>query len=99
MVKKGIALLGAVALVGMLATGAFANELENAKGDHVMSGKITKINHTKGTMTVQTAEAPLDLHFPPSAIKTFKKGDEVSVELSLKKGKSSEATEHSESKM
>jgi hypothetical protein len=79
MVKKGVALLGAMALVGTFATGAFANELKNAKGDQ--------------------RKRLLNLHFPPSAIKTFKKGDEVSVDLALKKAKSSEAAAHSESKM
>lgn len=87
MIKQGVALLGAVALAGTVATGAFAGELKNAKGDHVMSGTITKIDHKKGTMTVKTAEAPLDLHFPPAAIKGLDKGDEVSVELALKKKK------------
>jgi hypothetical protein len=53
-------------------------------GRHTMSGEVTRVDETKGTMTLKTAEGTLDLHFPPSALQHVKKGDHVSVELALR---------------
>lgn len=57
--------------------------LENEMGHHVMVGTITRIDHRKGTLSVDTGIAPLDLHFPPPAIAKLKMGDRVAVELGI----------------
>jgi len=58
-------------------------QLKNAMGEHVMTGTITKIDKSKGTLSLSTAEAPLDLHFPPAAIQSLHKGDRVAVQLAI----------------
>ena len=55
------------------------------KGEHSMTGTITKIDHDKGTLSLKTSEEELALHFPPTAIKNFNKGDQVTVELGITK--------------
>lgn len=52
-------------------------------GKHTMDGEVTSIDSKKGWIRVKTGEGVLGLHFPPSALQTVKKGDHVSVELSL----------------
>lgn len=67
---------------------ALAGEGKTAPGDftgrHTMEGEVTRIDQTKGSMSLRTAEGTMDLHFPPSALANIKKGDRVSVELALK---------------
>jgi hypothetical protein len=53
-------------------------------GRHIMEGQVTRIDQTKGTVSLKTAEGTMDLHFPPSALANIKKGDRVAVELALK---------------
>ena len=53
-------------------------------GRHTMSGEVTKVDQSKGMMTLETQEGTLDLHFPPSALQNVKVGDRVRVELALK---------------
>jgi hypothetical protein len=55
------------------------------QGEHTMNGTISKIDRTKGTLTLQPDTETLDLHFPPEAIKDFSEGDEVSVHLGISK--------------
>ncbi len=59
------------------------HELENAMGEHVMAGTISEIDHDQGTLTLDTGMAPLQLHFPPSAIQNMQKGDKVAVKLAI----------------
>jgi hypothetical protein len=53
-------------------------------GRHTMEGQVTRIDQTKGTVSLKTAEGTMDLHFPPSALANIKNGDRVAVELALK---------------
>ena len=54
-------------------------------GRHTMTGQVTKIDHSKGTFSVKTADAgTLDLHAPPSALTGVKRGDSVAVEIAVK---------------
>lgn len=53
-------------------------------GRHTMEGEVTRVDPTKGILSVRTAEGTMDLHFPPSALTNVKKGDRVAVELALK---------------
>jgi hypothetical protein len=50
-----------------------------------MTGQVTKIDNSKGTFSLKTAEAgTLDLHVPPSALTGIKRGDTVAVEIAVK---------------
>ena len=81
---KRFALLGAGALfLATVAAPSLAHDLKGAMGEHVMSGTISKIDHEKGTVTLDTGETPLALHFPPSVLKDMKEGDKVAVEMSI----------------
>jgi len=51
---------------------------------HTMTGEVTRVDQKNGRLTLKTAEGNLDLHFPPSALSSVKKGDRVSVELAMK---------------
>jgi hypothetical protein len=96
-VKKVLSAATAIILALGLVGPAFAAEpghLEHPMGQHIMSGTITKIDHQKGTLSIHTAEAPLDLHFPPSAIADLKVGDKVSVQLAISKSMAKEGSAH-----
>lgn len=66
------------------ATGGSTLASADWSGRHTMEGEVTRIDQKKGTVSVKTAEGTLDLHFPPRAISTLKKGDRVAVEMALK---------------
>jgi hypothetical protein len=53
-------------------------------GHHTMDGQVTSIDAKKGWVHVKTAEGVLTLHFPPPALQNVKKGDKITVELSMK---------------
>ncbi|HEV8308699.1 MAG TPA: hypothetical protein VGW35_13640 [Methylomirabilota bacterium] len=55
-----------------------------ARGQHKMMGEVTKIDSTKGMVTLKTDEGDLDLHFPPSALQGIKEGDRVEVQMSIR---------------
>ena len=55
-------------------------------GSHAMSGKITKINHKTGKVTVRTDEGKMDVHFPAGDVQDLKKGDTISVHMGYTRG-------------
>ena len=55
------------------------------KGEHVMSGTISKIDHSTGKLDLKTEEGTLVLHFPPDAMKNLKEGDQAAVSLEIAK--------------
>jgi hypothetical protein len=55
-----------------------------ARGQHKMMGEVTKIDSSKGMVTLKTDEGDLDLHFPPSALQGIKEGDRVEVQLAIR---------------
>ena len=55
------------------------------KGSHMMTGTVTKLDKAKGTLSLDTAIAPLNLHFPPPAIADLNEGDHVTVMLAIRK--------------
>jgi len=63
------------------------------KGEHSMSGKISKIDHSTGKLTVKTGEGNLDVHFPPQSIASLKKGDNITVHLGFSEGAGSAGME------
>jgi len=81
--KRASLLAAAVILGAGLAVPALAHDLKGAKGEHVMSGTITKIDHDSGKLSLDAEGTMLDLHFPPPAIKDMKEGDRVAVEMSI----------------
>src|SRR5262245_30515722 len=55
-----------------------------ATGRHTMTGEVTSVTPDKGRLLVKTPEGRMLLHFPSAALQNVKKGDSVTVELSLK---------------
>jgi hypothetical protein len=53
-------------------------------GRHSMEGQVTSVDTKKGWVHVKTAEGTMTLHFPPAALQEVKKGDRITVELSMK---------------
>jgi hypothetical protein len=53
-------------------------------GRHTMEGTVSKVNQKNGKLSVKTDEGTLDLHVPPSALSTVKKGDRIAVEIAIK---------------
>lgn len=54
------------------------------QGRHTMTGEVTRINQSKGTFSLKTAEGTLDLHAPPSVLAGVKKGDQMAVEIAIR---------------
>lgn len=71
--------------IGALATGA-AMAGAKYQGEHDMSGTITSIDHQTGKLSLQTGAGEMSLHFPPSALKDLKEGDQMTVHLGFTKG-------------
>lgn len=49
-----------------------------------VTGEVTKIDHSKGMISLKTDEGSMDLHFPPSALQGIKQGDRVEVQMDLR---------------
>src|SRR3954471_6661690 len=58
---------------------------ENMKGQHTMTGTISHIDHSHGTVSLKTEKGPLVLYFPPEEIKDYKEGDKMAVHLAIAK--------------
>lgn len=54
-------------------------------GSHSMTGKVDRIDHAKGTLTLKHGAADMLLHFPPASIKDLKNGDTITVHLGFSK--------------
>ncbi len=52
-------------------------------GQHQMTGTVSKVDQEKGWLYVKTAEATLQLHFPPTALQNVKKGERINVEMAF----------------
>ncbi len=52
-------------------------------GQHQMTGTVSKVDQEKGWLYVKTAEATLQLHFPPAALRNVKKGDRLNVDMAF----------------
>lgn len=51
-----------------------------------MTGTIEDLDQQEGKLSLETEEGEtLSLHFPPSALKDYKEGDRVSVQLGIAK--------------
>jgi hypothetical protein len=63
-----------------------AGKMAGYHGQHSMTGRITSIDHQDGRVSIESQGKQMELHFPPSALQGFNKGDEVTVQLALKPG-------------
>ena len=54
-------------------------------GSHSMTGKVDKVDHANGTLTLKHGAANMLLHFPPASIKDLKNGDTITVHLGFSK--------------
>jgi hypothetical protein len=88
-IKKGAEATGHALKKGAEETGEFlgltssdaARYQANERAQHRMFGHVTAINHESGVVDVKTAETPLQLQFPPKAVRNVKKGDAITVQL------------------
>jgi hypothetical protein len=62
------------------------------RGQHRMMGEVTKVDATKGTVSLKTDEGDMDLHFPPSALQGIKEGDRVEVQMAIRPAAGSAAS-------
>lgn len=53
-------------------------------GRHRMTGTVSMINHSRGTLVLKSGMADMTLHFPPSSIKTLKNGSTITVHLGFR---------------
>jgi hypothetical protein len=67
------------------AAGSAATAAQGYLGQHTMTGRITDIDKSDGSVTIQAEGGKeMDLHFPPSALQTLNEGDQVQVQLAIK---------------
>jgi hypothetical protein len=65
--------------------GAAAASAQGYLGQHTMSGRVTDIDKTAGTLSIEgEGGKEMQLHFPPSALQNVNEGDQVSVQLAIK---------------
>lgn len=53
-------------------------------GRHKMTGTVSMINHSKGTLVLKNGVADMMLHFPPESIKMLKNGSTITVYLGFR---------------
>jgi len=51
--------------------------------EYEVTGRVTTIDRDHGRLSLRTADDTLELHFPPSAIRTIKQGDTVTARLAI----------------
>ena len=57
---------------------------QSLQGQHTMQGTIGEIDQGSGKLTLMTKDGmTLALHFPPDAIKEYKTGDQLRVQLAI----------------
>jgi hypothetical protein len=72
--------------------GAATSGASGYQGQHAMTGRITDIDKEDGKVTIDAQGEKMTLHFPPSALQTFKEGDQVSVQLAIKRAAGTSGT-------
>ena len=58
---------------------------ENMKSQHTMTGTISQIDHSRGTVGLNTEKGQLVLYFPPEEIRDYKEGDKMAFHLAIAK--------------
>ena len=82
--KRAVSTLTGLLLLGAAAVASARGAAGDMAGRHSMDGQVTKVDAKKGWIDVKTPEGSMKLHFPPAALANVKKGDSITVELSLK---------------
>src|SRR5438477_87652 len=69
-------------------TGAPGTTLQTTQGygDHRVTGTISRIDSAKGIVQVKTDMATLQLYFPSQALRDFKQGDRITLEMAFTRG-------------
>jgi hypothetical protein len=60
-------------------------ELEGDLGEHQVTGTVSSLDASSGTLVVDVKGKDVQLLFPPSTLGKLQKGDEVTVTMSLHK--------------
>jgi len=74
----------AVAAALLAASVGTAAAQSDMMGQHSMEGTVTSVSAKTGWVHVKTSEGTMIVHFPPAALADVKKGDTISVDLSMK---------------
>jgi opacity protein-like surface antigen len=56
-----------------------------AAGSHQVEGRIVDIDKKDGTLKVQTDKGQLEFQFPPASVQGLNQGDEVRLDVSIRK--------------
>jgi hyperosmotically inducible protein len=53
-------------------------------GRHTVTGEVTDVDASRGRIELKTDQGDMELAFPPSAVRTMRRGDRVVVDLSIR---------------
>jgi hypothetical protein len=81
---KSVRAVAAAAALLVASVGAGAAQSDQMTGQHTMEGTVTSVSAKTGWVHVKTSEGTMIVHFPPAALVDVKKGDTISVDLSMK---------------
>jgi len=81
---KSVRAVAAAAALVVAIVGAAAAQSDQMMGQHTMEGTVTSVSAKTGWVHVKTSEGTMIVHFPPAALADVKKGDTISVDLSMK---------------
>jgi hypothetical protein len=76
--------MAAAAALLVASVGVAAAQSDQMTGQHPMEGTVTSVSAKTGWVHVKTSEGTMIVHFPPTALADVKKGDTISVDLSMK---------------
>jgi hypothetical protein len=86
------ALIGVMAAALMLAAGTAVGGPPAENGTHRVRGEVVWIDEARGSLTLKIGEgSAAALHLPPGALKGFRKGDTLMLELAVDRGGSKAA--------
>ena len=78
---RAVAVAAALLVAGV---GVASAQSDQMTGQHSMEGTVTSVSAKTGWVHVKTSEGTMIVHFPPAALADVKKGDTISVDLSMK---------------
>ena len=81
---KSVRAMAVAAVLLVASVGAAAAQSDQMTGQHTMEGTVTSVSAKTGWVHVKTSEGTMIVHFPPTALADVKKGDTISVDLSMK---------------
>ena len=81
---KSVRAIAAAAALLVASVGVAAAQSDQMTGQHTMEGQVTSVSAKTGWVHVKTSEGTMIVHFPPAALADVKKGDTISVDLSMK---------------